>query len=121
MKKRVAAIFSILLLCLALSGCLGPKPVLESYTATPPGPGSGDPFRVEAVVANKGPGEGQVEVEVNLKDKQNGAILAADSRLVDLQRDGTEHVLFELELPPSAKDLDPKNIDVEVDAHYPVE
>ena len=121
MKKCVAAIFSILLLCLALSGCLGPKPALQGYTATPPGPGSGDPFTVEAVVVNQGPGAGQVEVQVNLKNKQNGAIIAADSKDLDLDQNATQHVLFKIDLPPSAKDLDPRNIDVEVDAHYPIE
>ena|SRR2546423_5421483 len=121
MKKRLASIIIILSLSLALGGCLGPKPVLESYKSTPPSPGSDDPFRIEAVITNKGPGDGEVKVDVDLKDKQSGDIIAADSKKIDLKRDDTKHVLFEIDLPPSAKNLDPKNIDIEIDAHYPIE
>ena len=46
----------LMLLLVSLSGCLGPKPTLKEYKATPPQPGSEDPFRVEGVIANDSAG-----------------------------------------------------------------
>src|SRR3954447_16864503 len=121
MRKRTLSICLLLLAALCLSGCLGPKPVIENYKSTPPVAGSDQPFKVDALLSNKGPGEGQVEVTVDLKDKQSNIVLVADSKDVDLKKDDEIHVLFNLDLPPSAQNIDPNNIDVEVDAHYPIE
>jgi len=105
-----------------LSGCLGPKPVVEGTpTVQPPRQGSDEPFRVEAVVVNKGPGGGEVEVEVQLTNKDTNEVIVHESKEVQMGKDETQHVLFELSLPPSAKELDPSKIDVEVEANYPIE
>jgi hypothetical protein len=121
MNKRVPAFVLLLLVAVLATGCLGPKPVLQSYTAEPPQQGSDRPFRVEAVIKNVGPGDGQVEVEVTLTNKQNGQIVRNESQEVDIKKDEVVSVLFEMNLPPSAKDLDPQQIDVQIDAHYPIE
>lgn len=118
-KRLVAALLVVLFVTL---GCLGPKPVLQGEPVVePPEQGSDQPFRVEAVIKNQGPGAGEAEVEVSLTNKQTGEFIAKDSEQVDLQPEETVHVLIEVQLPPSAKDLDPQNIEVEVDAHYPIE
>jgi hypothetical protein len=110
-----------MMMLLALSGCLGPKPVLQSYEAEPAPPGTDQPFKVDAVISNQGPGAGQVEVEVSLKNKQDGQLLAKESKEVELQEGETTHVVVELNLPPSVENLDPESIEVEVDTHYPIE
>ena len=119
MKRRIPLIPALLLSLLVLTGCLGPKPVVDSYQAEPPS-SPDQPFKVEAVVSNAGPGEGEVLVEVSLSDKKTGAVLRRDEQHVSLQTGETEHVLFELNLPPSAQNLNPDQIDVEVQAHYPI-
>jgi PBP1b-binding outer membrane lipoprotein LpoB len=119
MKRRLARILLLAPLALVLSGCLGPKPVLESYQAEPP-QDPGQPFRVEAVVRNAGPGEGEIEVQVRLSDKQTGDVIRRDSQKISLQTGETEHVLFEMDLPPSAQNLPSDQIEVEVEANYPI-
>jgi len=123
MKKSLPPIPSIALLLalLALSGCLGPKPVLRGYEVEPPAAGSDQPYKIDATIANEGPGAGQVEVEVNMSNKQTGEFLAKENKEVEMQMDEIVHVLIEIDLPPSAQDLNPDNIKVEVDAHYPIE
>ena len=118
-SAQFAAAFPERVSALVLGGCLGPKPVLQSYQAEPP-QSPDQPFRVEAVVHNAGPGEGEVLVEVSLTNKQTGAILRREEQHIALQTDETEHVLFELNLPPSAQDLPSDQIDVKVEAHYPI-
>jgi hypothetical protein len=95
--------------------------VLKDYTATPPAPSSGEPFRVEAVVSNASSGAGQVEVDVSLTNKQTGEVIDQESKDIQMEPNQTQRVLFEINLPPSAKDLDPQSIVVDVEAHYPVE
>ncbi len=73
------------------------------------------------MVQNQGPGSGQVAVVVNLKNKQTGETIAQDEKDVSLEKDETQRLTFSLDLPPSAKGLDPKNIIVDVQAHYPIE
>ncbi|MEO8286974.1 MAG: hypothetical protein ABI670_11120 [Chloroflexota bacterium] len=121
MKKRLVYLLLLLPVLLIATGCLGPKPILDSYTAEPPQAGSNDPFRVDAVIRNGGPGDGQVEVEVTLVNKQTGVVIRKSSSEVNLKKDETQHVLFELNMPPSSKDLNPDDIQVEIDAHYPIE
>lgn len=121
MKNRLLKLALMLLLVLPLTGCLGPKPVLQSHTEVPPKAGSDDPYRVDAVIANHGPDGGQVEVEVSLTDKKTGETILHDSKEVQLKKDEVQHVLFEMNLPPFAKEMDPKNIGVDIDAHYPIE
>ncbi len=122
MKTLLSNLILFLAGLLVLVGCLGPKPVLDGApTIDPPPKGSDQPFKVEAVIANKGPGGGQVEVKVQLIDKQTGDIIAQDSQDVQMDTNDKQHVLFEISLPPSAKDMDPGNIKVDVSAEYPIQ
>ena len=119
MKRRILLILMLALSALVLSGCLGPKPVLESFEATPH-QDPNQPFRVEAVVRNAGPGEGEVLVQVSLSSRQDGTVIRREEQKVSLQTGETEHVLFELNLPPSAQEMSADQIEVEVEAHYPI-
>jgi hypothetical protein len=121
MKTRMLIPTLLITLAVLATGCLGPKPVMDSYQAQPPQAGSDQPFRVEAIVRNAGPGDGEVEVEVELSNKQNGEIIRSDKQEVDIKSGETQHVLFEMNLPPSAQSLDPEQIEVQVDAHYPIQ
>src|SRR4051794_14886704 len=105
MRKRLSHILPLALVLFATTACLGPKPVVDDYTVTPPAPSSDGSYRVEATVTNSGPGSGQVEVEVNLSDKKTGIVLRQDSTDVDMQEGETQHVLFDITLPPSAQSL----------------
>lgn len=116
---RLLPIFLLPLLVLLLAGCGGPAPRVESYNATPP-TGSDQPFKVDAVIHNEG-GRGQVAVVVNLIDKQTSQTLAQSENDVTMQANETQHVNFSIDLPISAKNIDPSNISVDVEAHYPIE
>jgi len=120
MRSRLRAGAFLLLLLVLATGCLGPKPVLVSYQATPP-QGAGLPFQVEAVIANQGPGSGTIRVTVKLTNKQTGATLAEDEKTVGLEQDEKQHLFFQIDLPPSAQNLDPANIGVEITPEYPIE
>jgi hypothetical protein len=119
MKRRLLLIPMLLLSALFLTGCLGPKPVVESFQAEHPGDPS-EPFIVDAVVRNAGPGEGEILVEVTLNDRQSGEIIRREAQTISLQTGETEHVLFELSLPPAAREISPDQVEVEVAAHYPI-
>jgi ABC-type uncharacterized transport system auxiliary subunit len=120
--KRFLAVALLVLLAFVMAGCLGPKPVLQGQpTVVPPPAGSDQPFRVEAVIANQGPGEGQVEVEINLINKRTGEYIAKHTEEVQLQIGDTVHVTADIPLPSSARDLPPEDIEVEVSAHYPIQ
>jgi hypothetical protein len=121
LKSKGAAIALLVLLAGVTGGCLGPKPVLQSFQVEPPSKGSDQPYKVEAVVSNVGPGAGEIVVEVNLSNKRTGEFIAKEAKEVDLQKDETVHVLVEVDLPPSAQELDSQDIDVDVDAHYPIQ
>ena len=121
MKNHIRTILLLVGVALVLGGCLGPKPVLQSYNVERPQAGSDQPFKVEAVIHNDGPGAGQVAVEVDLTNKQTGATIRQEEQDVELSNGETQHVLFEMDLPSSAKDLDPNDIEVHIDTHYPIE
>ena len=119
--KRVPGMALLLVVALALTACLGPKPVVRDYTVQTPPPGSGQPYQVDVTLANDGPGGGQVLVEVDLANKQSGVIIAQQTQEVDLQKDKTVQVVLTLDIPQSAQELSPDDIQVQVDAHYPIE
>jgi YbbR domain-containing protein len=121
MKKRLLSILTLTILTISLTGCLGPKPSVQSYDVQPPPEGTDQPYKVEAVVSNIGPGAGEVEVEVNFSNKQTGEPITSEQKEVQLQKDETLHVVIEVDMPESAQDLKPDDIEVEVDAHYPIE
>ncbi|HET9494041.1 MAG TPA: hypothetical protein VFR15_07425 [Chloroflexia bacterium] len=120
MKRRLLIIPTLLLSALFLTGCLGPDPVLESFEARPP-QDPNEPFLVEAVVRNASTvGEGEILVEVTLNDRESGEVIRREAQTVTMQSGETERVLFELSLPPSAQEMSPDRIEVEVEAHYPI-
>lgn len=121
MKNRLLSILGLFVIVFALTGCLGPKPVLQSYTTKPPPPNSDQPYSIDATITNAGPGSGQVEVVVSLTNKQNGQTIVQDAKDIDLAQDETQHVVFNIDLPLSARSLDPSQIKVDIDAHYPIE
>ncbi len=70
---------------------------------------------------NAGPGDGQAEIEVSLVNKQTGEVIQRATNNVNLKKDEIQHVLIEVPMPPSAYGLGLDQIDVQVDAHYPIE
>ena len=123
--KNVTEKFLVATLLVALlfgtAGCLGPAPRFQGQpTVVPPPAGSDQPYRVEAVLSNAGPGEGQVEVEINLINRHTGEYLAKHTEEVQLHTGDTVHITAEIPLPPSARNLAPEDIEVKVDAHYPI-
>ncbi|HST05737.1 MAG TPA: hypothetical protein VLQ48_13510 [Chloroflexia bacterium] len=119
--KRFIVILVLLLGALVLTACLGPKPVVRDYAVQPPAQGTDEPYQVDVTVANEGPGGGQIELEVDLVNKQSGVIIAQQTQEVDLQKDNVVQVVVMLDVPESARDLTPDDIKVQVDAHYPIE
>ena len=114
--RRYAVLW--LALALALTGCLGPKPVVTQVNKQPPA-SAGEPYRLQALIRNQGPGDGQVEVSVRFVDKRDGHTVLTNEQDVQLGKDELQSVNFELNLPPGAPP--PDQIDVQVDAQYPIE
>ena len=106
------------LVALGLTGCLGPKPAVVEVKKQPPASQS-DPYRVQVVIENHGPGDGQVEVSVRLVDKRNQQTIQFDSQDVQLDTGERQSVNFEETLPPDAPPAE--QIDVQVAAQYPIE
>jgi hypothetical protein len=119
--RKPALILIFVAMALLLTGCFGPKPVVRDYSSVPPPAGSDEPYKVEVVLGNAGPGAGEVVVMVDLSNRRTGEIIAQEMKEVDLQQDQTVRTTLELPLPPSLQGLDPQDIDVRVDAHYPIE
>ena len=114
---RAARVLS-LALALALTGCLGPKPVVTQVNKQPPA-SAGEPYRLQALVRNQGPGDGQIEVSVRFVDKRDGHTVLTNSQDLQLGKDELQSVNFELNLPPGAPP--PDQIEVQVDAEAPIE
>lgn len=77
--------------------CSGPDPVVESVRLVEPA-SDGAPYRVEAVVRNRGVGQGQVALTVRLRDRTSGRTLQQDKR-VQLERDETMLAVVEVMAP----------------------
>jgi hypothetical protein len=116
--RRPRGALACLALVLALTGCLGPKPVVTQVNKQPPA-SAGEPYRLQALIRNQGPGDGQIEVTVRFVDKRDGHVVLTNEQDVQLGKDELQSVNFELNLPPGAPPLD--QIDVQVDAVYPTE
>jgi hypothetical protein len=108
----------LVIVAAALTGCLGPKPEVVSVQTQPPASAS-DPYRVHVLIANKGPGDGQVAVTLRLVDKRNGQTLHYDEQDAQLAKDEQLRMDFEEMLPADAPPAD--QIDVQVEAQYPIE
>ncbi len=116
-RPQVAMVLLSLALPLLLTGCLGPKPIVAGVTQQPPA-ATDQPYRIQVLVRNDGPGSGQVQVSVRFVDKQTQRIILADDQEVQLEHQ-EQSVNFELTLPPTAPPLD--QLDVQVDTEYPIE
>src|SRR5947209_67746 len=92
MKGLLRTVVLLVGAALLLVGCLGPKPVLEGYNVERPPAGSDQPFKVEAVIRNDGPGAGQVSVMVVLENKQTGETIRQEEKDVTLDNGETQHV-----------------------------
>ncbi len=73
MMRRVLASFGVAALAIVLwiLNCTGPKPVVESARVVPPA-ADGQPYRVEATIRNTWRGQGEVTVNVQLRDRATG-------------------------------------------------
>ncbi len=120
MKKLLTTVAPLLVVLVLLTGCLGPSPVVEKQTLAPPS-APGQPYQVEAVVTNQGSGDGQIRVTASMKDKKTGVTLARGDQTVDLRDHERLNVVIPLDPPSSAGNLDPKDLEVEVTADYPVQ
>jgi hypothetical protein len=90
--------------------CSGPDPVVESTRLIEPS-AEGAPYRVEAVVRNRGPGEGQAELTVRLRDRESGRTVEDDKKL-QLERGETTLAVVEIKAPRGS-------YDPQVEASYP--
>ena len=115
---RLPTVVLLVLLAGTLAGCLGPKPRVVEVQTQPPA-GQNDPYRIQVLIENTGPGDGQVEVSVRLVNKQTQQTILYDEQDVQLDKDERQSVNFEESLPPSAPAAD--QIDVQVSAQYPIE
>lgn len=95
---------------LVLAACGGPKPEVRSAEVAPPVEGKA---AVTVVVANRGGGDGQVEVKLTLRDRA-GRIVAREDRTAELKSNEVLTLVVELEVPQGAEDLR-----VEAEAVYP--
>lgn len=120
MKKLTCAIV-LIGLTLLLTACLGPKPVVKDYALHAPPAGSSDPYSVEVLLTNDGPGGGEVALEVELVNKKTGEVIAQEEQQVELAQNETVRKQIDLDIPQSLQNIDPQEIDVRVDAHYPIE
>lgn len=108
----------LVLVAAGLTACLGPKPSVVDVQKQPPA-GPSDPYRIQVLIENTGPGDGQIAVTVRLVDKRTQQTVIYDDQEVQLDKDERQSVNFEESLPPNAPPAD--QIDVQVEAHYPVE
>ena len=85
MQARWTGIATVIAFCAAVglwvAQCSGPRPeVMGSPTVTPPAQ-PGQPYVVAATIANHGPGHGQVEVTLRLKDVATGQLYQQQEQL----------------------------------------
>jgi hypothetical protein len=117
-RTRLLLAGLLVLVAGSLASCLGPKPHVVAVQKQPPA-AQNDPYRIQVLIENQGPGDGQVEVSVRLVDKQTQQTILYDEQDVHLDKDERQSVNFEESLPPHAPTAD--QIDVQVSAQYPPE
>lgn len=97
MRGLIAGLF----ITVTLAGCSGPLPEVRSADVAPPADGKAI---VTVVVANRGSGDGQIELKVTLRDGQ-GSVVARDERSLELRDRETVTVVLELQVPEDAQGL----------------
>ena len=121
LKMRSARRIATCALVAVLGGCRGPDPTIERQTLERFSATGTAPFRIEAVVRNSG-GSGEVEVEARLIRRSDGETISSGSKDVALLEKHGQIVVLELPRPPStASGLGIDELDLRVEAHYPIE
>jgi hypothetical protein len=91
--------------------CSGPQPhVVGTPTLRAPVQ-PGQPYRIEAIIANPGPGQGQVEVIFHLRDTATGLAYQSQEQ-ADLEPGGQVQVVTDIAAPDG-------NYQPEVEVRYP--
>lgn len=97
----------LVLAALVVAACVGPKPEVLSASVAPPKEGKAT---VTVVVANRGSGDGQIEVRITLRDAR-GSVLARDEKTTVLKDKETVTVVLLVNVPDGAGEL---TVDAEV-------
>lgn len=82
---------------------------------------SGAPLRVEAVVENRSGGSGQVSVVADVTERASGALVARESKEIELDGHGSQGVVIELRVPSLLDAASPERLELRVAARYPIE
>jgi hypothetical protein len=114
--KRFLRALSLVVVAVAVVGlwvtqCSGPQPVVVGDPTIRPPAQAGQPYEVEATVANTGPGHGQVQVTFRLRDTSNGR---AYERLEQAALEPGERTRVVAEFDVAEADYTP-----EVEVQYP--
>lgn len=115
MKVRWSALVALLgaavVIGLWVTHCSGPQPHVVGAPLLRPPAQAGQPYQVEAVVANPGPGQGQVQVTFRLRDRVTGLAYQSQEQ-ADLESGEQVRVVTDISAPEG--DYQP-----EVDVRYP--
>ncbi len=79
--------------------CSGPVPTDVGSPTVRAREQPGDPYMVEAVIRNQGPGHGGVKVLIRLRDASTGDSYQEEQQ-ADLEYGETVHVVAEISAPP---------------------
>lgn len=101
---------SVLSVFAFVAACTGPRPSASAPVVLPKSSPEA-PYRVSLVVQNQGSGEGQIEVNVRLHEKNRNETYFADKK-VDLRGHENVHLIVSISAPPG-------DYAAEVDAVYP--
>jgi hypothetical protein len=114
-KLRWSAVISLLgvaiVIGLWVTRCSGPQPQVVGAPLLRPPAQAGQPYQVEAVVANPGPGQGQVEVIFRLRDRVTGLAYQTQEP-ADLESGEQLRITTDISAPDG-------NYEPEVEVRYP--
>lgn len=106
---------------LVLASCGGPQPAVTEQSLALLGQGADAVFWVEAVVANRSRGDGQVEVTATVSARDTKRVLARESRLIDLRASESQTVVMAMPRPQSVAGDGLAGLALDVEARYPVQ
>ncbi|MEW6270336.1 MAG: hypothetical protein AB1689_13685 [Thermodesulfobacteriota bacterium] len=104
---------------LALAACRGPEPQVVRHDVQTSA--DGRTVRVAALLENRGGGSGQVAVTATLSERASGLVVGRAEREVELAPHERQAVAIDVPLAHGPAPLDPAQLEVHVDAQYPVE
>lgn len=114
-----ALVVLVALVASVLVGCRGPDPVVTRQTLL--AADAGAPLRVEAVVVNRSAGSGQVSVVADVTERASGALIARESKEIELDAHGSQGVVIELRVPSLLDGVARERLELRVAARYPIE